>query len=376
MSLKKRLEDLLLIFKNNQFLTLYNIKKAFSVLYYSILGTPKASKYGPIRLQIEITDRCNFNCIMCDRHNLKKIRNLNNVISFKIFKNLIENIHPLYVTLNGLGEPLMNTEIYKFLALCNRKHITTSMPTNMSLMNALNIAKLVENPPSILTFSLHGTNPESFEQITKSSTFHKCIDNFEKLLSEIDRKKIMIRILCCLQAKNLDEYEPMYNYLKKWGLLESFRLEPVFDFGVDSGIVPSPEQIENTIAKINSIITSNMEKQKKDFLFNWKEKLLELLHRKTLKNETPCLTPWISTYITATGKVLPCCYLTNEKYIMGNIYKNSFSEIWNGTKYKNFRNLLIDSRKNIPECYGCFWNDYNRVKKYRIITLGQTRWFK
>ncbi|TFF85844.1 MAG: hypothetical protein EU518_00440, partial [Promethearchaeota archaeon] len=66
MSLKKRLEDLLLIFKNNQFLTLYNIKKAFSVLYYSILGTPKASKYGPIRLKIETTDRCNFNCIMCD----------------------------------------------------------------------------------------------------------------------------------------------------------------------------------------------------------------------------------------------------------------------------------------------------------------------
>ncbi|TFF97155.1 MAG: radical SAM/SPASM domain-containing protein, partial [Promethearchaeota archaeon] len=368
------LEDLLLIFKNNQFLTLYNIKKAFSVLYYSILGTPKASKYGPIRFQIEITDRCNFNCIMCDRHNLKKIRNLNNVISFKIFKNLIENIHPLYVTLNGLGEPLMNTEIYKFLALCNRKHITTSMPTNMSLMNDLNIKKLAENPPSILTFSLHGTNPESFEHITKSSTFFKCIDNFEKLLAEIDRKKIMIRILCCLQAKNLDEYEPMYNYLKKWGLLESFRLEPVFDFGVASGIVPSPEQIEITIAKINSKLTSKMEKKKRDFLLNWKEKLLELLHRKALKNSTPCLTPWISTYITATGKVLPCCYLTNEKYVMGNIYKNSFSEIWNGKKYKNFRNLLIDSRKNIPECYGCFWNDYERVKRYQLITFGQTNW--
>jgi radical SAM protein with 4Fe4S-binding SPASM domain len=374
MELKRRLQDLLLIFGNNQFTSLFKIKKAFSALFYSILGAPLASKDGPIRLQIEITDRCNFDCIMCDRHNLQKIRTLNNIISYKTFKRLVENINPLYLTLNGLGEPLLNTEIYKFLELCNRKKITTSMPTNMSLMNDINIKKLVESPPTILTFSLHGTNPQSFEEITMSSTFHRCLENFEKLLAKINRKKTIIRILCCLQSKNLEEYEPMFNYLKKWKLLDSFRLEPVFDFGVDSGIVPTDKKLKKAIAKISKDIDSIRETQKEVFFINWREKLLNLLNRKTLKNETPCLTPWISTYITATGKVLPCCYLTSEKYVMGNIYKNSFHEIWNGKKYREFRSLLIDSRENIPECYSCFWNDYDRVLRYRLITLGQTRW--
>ncbi|MBD3213900.1 MAG: radical SAM protein, partial [Candidatus Lokiarchaeota archaeon] len=369
-----RLQDLLLIFGNNQFTSLFKIKKAFSVLFYSILGTPAASEDGPIRLQIEITDRCNFDCIMCDRHNLQKIRTLDNIISYKTFKHMVENINPLYLTLNGLGEPLLNTDIYKFLELCNRKHITTSMPSNMSLMNDINIEKLVSNPPTILTFSLHGTNPQSFEEITRSSTFYRCIENFEKLLATMDRKKTIIRILCCLQSKNLEEYESMFQYLKKWELLDSFRLEPVFDFGVDSDIVPTYTQLKTAIANINKDINSITERQKKLFYIIWREKLIDLLSRKTLKNESPCLTPWISTYITATGKVLPCCYLTSEKYVMGNIYKNSFNEIWNGKKYRAFRRLLIDSRENIPECYGCFWNDYDRVRKYRLITFGQTRW--
>jgi len=375
MEIKEKLQDFSIILgKNYKLISPFYFKKAFSVLFYSILASKKASEYGPIRMQIEITDKCNFDCIMCDRHNLRKIRTLNNEIHYSKFKELIEQIRPLYVTLNGLGEPLLNKELYKFLRLCNKKKITTSMPTNMSLMNEKNMKKLIKNPPSILTFSLHGTKPSIFNKITQSSSFKLCIENFEKLLSKIERNKIDIRVLCVLQSENLEEYNAMFTYLKNWNLLNSFRLEPVFDFVPTYNVVPSKSKIKEVLIKLNSELKSINDEEKRTFLNKWKNKLIELYNRRDLRMEAPCLTPWISTYITATGKVLPCCYLTNEKYVMGNINESSFMEIWNGEKYQNFRSLLINSRRNIKECYRCFWNDENRVKLYRIMLFGYSGW--
>ncbi len=377
MEIKEKLKDFFLILgKNYKLISPFYIRKAFSVLFYSILACKKASDFGPIRLQIEITDKCNFDCIMCDRHNLRKIRNLNNDISYSKFKELIEEIRPLYVTLNGLGEPLLNKELYKFLKLCNKKKITTSMPTNMSFMNEINIKKLIKNPPSILTFSFHGTNASIFNKITQSRSFKKCIENFEKLLSKIESIKTDIRVLCVLQSENLEEYNAMFTFLKNWNLLNSFRLEPVFDFVPNHNVVPAKSQIKQVLFKLNSEMKIINDKEKKAFLNNWREKLLELYNRKDLKMKVPCLTPWISTYITATGKVLPCCYLTNEKYVMGNINEISFMKIWNGEKYQNFRSLLINSRRNIKECYRCFWNDQDRVNLYRLMLFGYSGWIK
>ncbi len=368
------LKDPTLALGNKKLFNPYYLIKAINVLYYAMRGARYASKYGPIRMQIEITDMCNFNCIMCDRRNLRKIRNLNNTIPYPLFKSLVEEIRPLYVTLNGLGEPLLNREIFKFLKLCNERHITTSMPTNMSLMDERMRKMLIQHPPSILTFSLHGTTPELFGDITESSSFETCIANFESLLSEIDRNKTEVRILFVLQSKNLEEYDPIFELLKKWELLNSFRLEPVFDFVPNQKVVPSKKEIERVLNVLNSRIDEESTPNKKIFLIFWKEKLMELYDRKQLKMTVPCLTPWISTYITATGNVLPCCYLTNENYIMGNINETSFNTLWNGKQYQAFRGLFINSRRNIKECYRCFWDDAQRVKRYRAIALFNSRW--
>ncbi len=375
MKLLNKFSDYFTTLSNNRFYSLFCLKKALSALFYWVLGTSKASKYGPLRLQIEVTDKCNFNCIMCDRHNLKKIRsNLNNDISYHEFKRIIKELKPLYVTLNGLGEPMLNKEIFKFIRLCNEKKITSSIPLNMSLMNDSKIEEFNKNPPSICAFSLHGATASSFNSLTNSLKFNDCVINFEKLISKINQKKTSIHILCVLQSKNLEEYDYMFNYLEKWKLLNSFNLVPVFDFKVNQEIIPSDIQIKNVLNKLNIEIKKSNSINRKQFLINWRSKIITLKKQTSKKVDGPCLFPWLSTYITATGNVLPCCYLTNEKYIMGNIKKTSFTKIWNGKKYKHFRNLLVNSRRNIDECYGCSCNHIRRIKRYRFITFGFSYW--
>lgn len=55
----------------------------------------------------------------------------------------------------------------------------------------------------------------------------------------------------------------------------------------------------------------------------------------SIVDSIPCYTGWIYSKITANGDVIPCCKA--HKKPMGNIYKDSFKDIWNGKKQKMFR---------------------------------------
>jgi radical SAM protein with 4Fe4S-binding SPASM domain len=49
--------------------------------------------------------------------------------------------------------------------------------------------------------------------------------------------------------------------------------------------------------------------------------------------------------ISPTGKILPCCFVSNNESSFGDISKESFRKIWNNKKYKYARNLFINNKK-------------------------------
>jgi radical SAM protein with 4Fe4S-binding SPASM domain len=70
-----------------------------------------------------------------------------------------------------------------------------------------------------------------------------------------------------------------------------------------------------------------------------------------------CTRPWRSTYVTANGNVLPCCFapFTTSDYegvILGNLFERPMEEIWNGSRYEEFRSAHASD--DPPECCrGC-----------------------
>jgi MoaA/NifB/PqqE/SkfB family radical SAM enzyme len=60
-----------------------------------------------------------------------------------------------------------------------------------------------------------------------------------------------------------------------------------------------------------------------------------------------CIQPWSQAIISPYGDVYPCYILR-----MGNVRQEKFLKIWNGKRYREFRNLL---KKHVlfPQCLGC-----------------------
>ena len=367
------------VFGRSPRIILSRLRKGASVLRGMIRGDDSTSAAMPIRMQVEITDRCNFDCIMCNRLTRPGVQfKLTNNIDVVTFKRLVNEIRPFYVTLNGLGEPALHKDIDKILQETRAsRHITTQMPSNMSIRKVM-LEKIAPNPPSVLTFSMHGATKESFEAISVNSEYEECIALFEDFLAKVNRSEVEIRILCALQAKNLNDYHGFFEFLSRWNLLDSLMLVPVFDYAENRGahhVVPTADELAAAVAKIEQDIAACIDPRKTAFLRRWRE-TMDHLHANAEIHETgPCLVPWFSTYITATGKVLPCCYLTDEQHVLGNVFEEDFAKIWNGPRYQEFRRQLRDNRGatfRLSELSA--QHDAERIRKYNPLSIIRSRW--
>jgi len=79
-----------------------------------------------------------------------------------------------------------------------------------------------------------------------------------------------------------------------------------------------------------------------------------------------CLAPWRNVAITPKGEVIitPMCF----DYPLGNVKKDSFSHIWNGTRLKTFRRKLKNAG-SYPACVRCCLLFDSKPKYYKLKDL-------
>jgi radical SAM protein with 4Fe4S-binding SPASM domain len=325
----------------------------------------------PVRVQIETTDHCNLKCIMCTRELMSDMNS--SAITLETFRRVVDEIQPFYVTLNGLGEPLLDPSIFDKLALLHERGIVSSMPTNGTYVRRGNVDKLAANLPDILQLSIDGATRASFEGVRKLGDFEQITGNYRAIATRRatghSRSNTAIRILCALQKKNLFDYRQMYRLWKSIPKV-TFSLVPVFQYDAEGGrftnVTPSKEEVERLQAEIDVAISEADSDEEKRFYQSWRDTAGRWLDTSNYKvgaiHTGACTIPWYSTYIDAKGRVYPCCYLTDTNHVMGNVKSDSFVTIWHGDKYRDFRRRLVEDRANLQGCRTCPRNDQSMLK--------------
>jgi radical SAM protein with 4Fe4S-binding SPASM domain len=62
-----------------------------------------------------------------------------------------------------------------------------------------------------------------------------------------------------------------------------------------------------------------------------------------------CSQPWSTIYLSWDGKLRTCCF---NEYVLGDLDKSSFSEIWRGKRYRALRRKVIQGQP-LNECADC-----------------------
>lgn len=234
------------------------------------------------KIYIEITNACNLNCAFC-------IKNKRHVeyMSYDKFKDIINKIkgYTEEVYLHVLGEPLMHSDIIKFIDYANDNGIKVNITTNGYLINNLDNNSDVHR----LNISLH-----SFDEKYKVDII-KYLDNIFDTIDKI-KDKTFVSLRLWVGNKNTDV---MLRYIN------------------DRYNTDISNLIDNKKIKIcsNLIIDTFHE-------FIWPD-----LNNAYYNEKGKCMGLIDHIGILSDGTIIPCCLDSLGIINLGNIYHDNIEDI-------------------------------------------------
>ncbi len=320
---------------------------------------PLELKNLPTHVQIEITTFCNMDCLSCGR---RYIIDKGHHMSFNEFEQIYNQIKPRNVNLSGLGEPLLNPEIFKMIEHCRMNGSVVNFPTNLSLSEKI-IEKLVDTQIDQLKVSIDASTPEMFRMVRRSEKFNILLRNI-RLINNIKKKKSLkypeIRFNFALQKYNIDELPKLITLAKELNV-STIYIQDLNYFSVEK---EKEELCGFNLQKLREILDTSEQIARKNGIntniSNWKRNLDRLYNKMLSKdqfvpNAIKCNFPWVSTFIDVHGNVKPCPVFVWERNAksLGNCLEQSFKKIWNNESYKKLRWEFKRNIRSNPICERC-----------------------
>ena len=321
---------------------------------------------GPEILHLDLTNRCNMNCLACwDRSPLikggeGKKDHFRQTIPFDKVRQLIDDFveHGVLrqLKLSGGGDPSCHPDFREILEYIRRRdrYVEIDINTNFSLIDESMCRLLSDLEINLLTVSLWAASPETYHEThpnQPANTFNKITDKL-KYLVEIRKAGLpKIFIHNVLMKQNYHEAREMLNLALEIGVEEvHFTLVDQISGETDSLLLSRAEQQELIISlkeiKQNTDrynIYRDPQTKRSIKITNFTEffdklsdpEVAEGVYDRKALRKMPCYMGWQYTRIMADGRVIPCC--KGHRLPMGNINRKGFNEVWDSSSYRKFR---------------------------------------
>ncbi|MBS4024267.1 MAG: radical SAM protein, partial [Clostridia bacterium] len=140
------------------------------------------------KLYLEVTNKCNLDCITCIRNSWQGEQGYMDV---SLFDNLVRQIKELpqltTVHFGGFGEPLSHPDIIQFIGKLKEQGLRVEMISNGFLLSEEISRALVDLKLDRLVISLDGSDEASFNEIRLGGEFHQVVENI-KILNRVKQE--------------------------------------------------------------------------------------------------------------------------------------------------------------------------------------------
>lgn len=323
-----------------------SLRKKLKVIEW-VLRHNKLRGPFPLYSKIELSQRCNLNCEMCQRTKVVG----NTELTIEQFKEIVDKLGSglIQSDIHGYGESLMNLDYIDMLKYLKEKGILISVVTNGTLLDTDEKRReLLELRPRRVRFSIEAADSETYERIRRGANFDKVRDNFismvrlrDEMFPKKNRNRPVIDIYSTLTTELLDQIPPMVRLKDEWGAdyLTFSDIAWNNQFGTST--------FENCIRESlrNSEIDTLEEpyRDRKDIVFHFKA-----------EGHRSCDRPASHIYIDADGWIWPCTcipYMKDPELPFANIFEiDDIKEVYQSEAYDEFRET---SRLGMTESKSC-----------------------
>ncbi len=303
--------------------------------YYIAKWTGYNLHWGkPMTVSIEPTTACNLHCPECPsglRNFSRSTGNLKKDFFTKSIDQLADRL--IYLIFYFQGEPYINPDFLDMVHYAHSKKIYTISSTNGHFLTDRLAEKTVRSGLDRLIISVDGTTQEVYEQYRKEGNLENVLQGarniirWKKKLGSNTPHTIFQFLVVRPNEHQIDE---LYRLANEIGIDEvKLKTAQVYDYKNGNPLIPTLDKYSRY-------------RKLKDGTYELKNKLAN-----------HCWKLWHGCVITWDGYVIPCCFDKDATHRFGSLKDQSFDEIWEGDRYRTFREKILVGRDRIDICKNC-----------------------
>ncbi len=330
--------------------------------------TPTAPEL-PRQIYLEVTNRCNSLCASCPLTYDHFLRfEPKHHLNWTQFRNVVDQLPTIErAVLHGIGEPLLNPDLPRFVAHLKQRGAEVLFNTNAVLLDERCGDALVEAGLDELRVSLDAVTPELYHQLRGINKLPQILANLRAFIDRHgDRERPRVSLWFTGMQANLEQLPAFVRLGAELGVPEVYLQRLVFFGGgehIADGATMAPEQS----------LFGTLEQRQADLIADCETLAAELgvIFRASgattpgesvaVRGAHPwqgCFRPWALIYVTANGNLLPCCIapFAAAEYpsiVLGNVFAQALPDLWNGERYRELRSAVLSANPAPWPCRNC-----------------------
>jgi radical SAM protein with 4Fe4S-binding SPASM domain len=285
----------------------------------------------PWVIYIAVTNICNYRCKVCARG--KVMRSKQGFMELSLFKKIVDELPKdmKRVYIMKQGETLLHPKLPQILRYLKEKRpdSNVALHTNASRLTR-QLSEEITKYTDFLSITISGITPEVYKEVHGKNNFEIVLNNMREFLLIREKnggrpKKVYIDYVRQEGNRKESDEEVFRFFEKNFPALTGVGIHWTFNFQgtIDEGNLKIYEQLD-------------------------------------YKSFPLCIFPWTSLTICWDGKVDYCFTEPQENYFLGDARRETLMEIWNNSKYQEFRRLLSEKKFDVLErkgifCRKCSW---------------------
>jgi len=278
----------------------------------------------PKSTHIEITNKCNLNCLMC---NTKMSDRKGGYMTPKVFSKIISELSTVGIKGAGLhtvGETFMYKELDALVSIADKNKFDLFISTNAQFPDKIyDLYKKFPDVANTYRFSIDGAIEKTYEDIRVGGSFKKVLESLE-VIHKINNGKINNNISFSIDVvvslTNIKEVPLFFQKFSKYCFPENI------NFHLINGISPDASYFNDTFP-----------------------------YKNLIRSTVPCSLLFNSIFFTYDGRVTICARDYEAGLVVGDINDSSLISIWNNDAYEAIRYQHLNADElTADECLNCY----------------------
>lgn len=323
----------------------------------------------PTQIYLEVTNRCNSLCVSCPLTYDHFLRfEPKHHLSWEQFRHVVDQLPQIdRAVLHGIGEPLLNPELPRFVAHLKQRGAHVLFNSNGLLLDERRGDALVEAGLDELRVSIDAVTPELYHRLRGIDKLPQILANLRAFVARHGgQRRPRLSLWLVGMQENLEQLPDFVRLGAELGVPEVY-LQRLVYFGtgepIAEGTTMIPEQsLYGTLERRQAELIAACEQLARELGLVFAASGATTPHESVaVQGAHPwqgCFRPWALIYVTASGTLLPCCIAPfaapdYQSIILGNIFARPLSELWNGERYMALRSAVLSTNPAPWPCQNC-----------------------